>query len=108
MATCRQHPGVCPGCRTHLQQSEGKSFFGTLHGPGTVLDSGDITRDKTDPVRPSREQRSSDVGKHHLNTKICGPHPSELESLGVGQRLGICMFNILLRDCEAEGQVTVV
>ena len=32
---------------------------------------------------------------------------SEMGSGGEGQGLGICIFNILLHDCKAHGQVTM-
>lgn len=33
---------------------------------------------------------------------------SEMGSVGEGQGLGICIFNILLHDCKAHGQVSIL
>ena len=33
---------------------------------------------------------------------------SEMRSVGEGQDLGICIFNILLHDCKAHGQVAML
>lgn len=53
-------------------------------------------------------QWSSDIGEHHLNKKISGLHPSEVESLGAGQGLSMRMFRVFQCDCDADRQVTTL
>ena len=62
---------------------------------------------------PTEERRFSSFGDHQTCPSGLKPvhfrAPSPQDRPGVLRwSLGICMFNILLRDCKADGQVTML
>lgn len=97
-----EHPGVCPGHRnpTPRRGRGSKSLLRHFAWSRDFPRSRQTQSGSPKIVVP--KQWSSDIGEDDFSTKLCRLHPSGLESVGVGQGLGICMFYILLHECKAD------